>query len=255
VRRDSRAVPSAAKWFALLGNGFFVNSAAFSPNGVRVVTASSDGTARIWDAATGNEIAVFRGHEGFVLSAAFSPDGLHVVTASTDKTARIWDVASAKEITILRGHGERVNSAAFNPDGTLVVTASNDGTARVWDTTIAKEIAVLRGPERLAVFSPDGLHIVTASDDQIAHIWGVMTAKDIADDPLNSASFHADASRFVTGPNGQTAGFLNNGRHTMPVKDFLIGACSRLGGASKLTRDEMRLAGYPDGMALIDVCP
>jgi hypothetical protein len=53
---------------------------------------SDDKTARIWDAATGKEITVLRGHEGAVQSAAFSPDGARIVTASDDKTARIWDV-------------------------------------------------------------------------------------------------------------------------------------------------------------------
>ena len=59
-----------------------VQSAAFSPDGSRIVTASWDKTARIWDAATGKEIAVLRGHEGAVCSAAFSPDGSRIVTAS-----------------------------------------------------------------------------------------------------------------------------------------------------------------------------
>ena len=81
-----------------------MNSAAFSPDGTRIVTASGDKTARIWDAATGKEITVLRGHENEVTSAAFSPDGTRIVTASEDKTARIWDAATGKEITVLRGH-------------------------------------------------------------------------------------------------------------------------------------------------------
>ena len=81
-----------------------MRSAAFSPDGSRIVTASVDKTARIWDAATGKEIAVLRGHDSVVNSAAFSPDGSRIVTASADKTARIWDAASAKEIAVLRGH-------------------------------------------------------------------------------------------------------------------------------------------------------
>ena len=82
------------------------------------------GPRGIWDAATGKEIAVLRGHDNEVMSAAFSPDGSRIVTASDDKTARIWDAATAKEIAVLRGHDDVVNSAAFSPDGSRIVTAS-----------------------------------------------------------------------------------------------------------------------------------
>ena len=99
-------------------------SAAFSPDGSRIVTASFDLTARIWDAATAKEIALLRGHDGQLYSAAFSPDGSRIVTASLDQTARIWEAASAKEIAVLRGHEGAVRSAAFSPDGSRIVTGS-----------------------------------------------------------------------------------------------------------------------------------
>ena len=89
------AAISQTNWhFALGGHKREVNSAAFSPDGSRIVTASDDRTARIWDAASAKEIAVLSGHDNRLWSAAFSPDGLRIVTASGDKTARIWDVAS-----------------------------------------------------------------------------------------------------------------------------------------------------------------
>ena len=59
-----------------------VYSAQFSPDGQRVVTASEDKTARVWDAATGKAIGEPMRHEDAVCSAQFSPDGQRVVTAS-----------------------------------------------------------------------------------------------------------------------------------------------------------------------------
>jgi WD40 repeat protein len=70
-----------------------VVSAAFSPDGQRVVTASLDGTARVWRTDGKGEPLVLKGHSGGVRRAAFSPDGERVVTASMDKTARIWSLS------------------------------------------------------------------------------------------------------------------------------------------------------------------
>ena len=75
---------------SLQGHTDRVPSAAFSPDGKRVVTASVDKTARVWDAETGQPVASLQGHTDQVHSAAFSPDGKRIVTAIGDSTARVW---------------------------------------------------------------------------------------------------------------------------------------------------------------------
>ena len=115
-------------------------SACFSPDGVRIVTASLDNTARLWDAATSQELAALHGHEGSVQSACFSPDGARIVTASWDRTARLWDAATGQELVALRGHEGLVLSACFSPDGARIVTASYDRTARIWDVATSEEV-------------------------------------------------------------------------------------------------------------------
>src|ERR1017187_8946150 len=75
----------------LEGHTGIVMHAAFSPDGRRIVTASEDHTARVWNAANGQLLANLEGHTGLVWQAAFSPDGQRVVTASFDNTARVWN--------------------------------------------------------------------------------------------------------------------------------------------------------------------
>jgi WD domain, G-beta repeat len=125
----------------LSGHSGDVTSAAYSPDGTRIVTASADKTARIWDARTGAPLAVLSGHRDDVNSAAYSPDGTRIVTDSADKTARIWDARTGAPLAVLSGHGDVVNRTAYSPDGTRIVTASDDKTAHVWDARVPANIA------------------------------------------------------------------------------------------------------------------
>ncbi len=119
----------------LEGHTDWVRAAAFSPDGRRVVTASADRTARVWDLSGPRPAAtVLEGHTNWVRAAAFSPDGRRVVTASAERTARVWDLSGPRPAaTVLEGHTGGVTAAAFSPDGRRVVTASWDRTARVWE--------------------------------------------------------------------------------------------------------------------------
>lgn len=74
------------------GHTSTIISVAFSRDGTRVLTGSHDKTAKLWDAATGEQIRTFSGHTHWVNSVAFSPDGTQVLTGSTDQTAKLWDI-------------------------------------------------------------------------------------------------------------------------------------------------------------------
>ena len=208
----------------LKGHGGPVRSAAFSPDGARVVTASQDTTARVWEAASGRLVAVLKGHNSAVNSAAFSPDGARVVTASVDMTARVWEAASGRLVAELKGHGGAVNSAAFSPDGARVVTASVDKTARVWEAASGRLVAELKGHGGLvysAAFSPDGARVVTASYDRTARVWEAASGRLVAElkghgGPVvvRSAAFSPDGARVVTALDGRDGAGVGGGQRT-----------------------------------------
>lgn len=94
-----------------------VFNATFSPDGNVIVTASSDNTAKIWNAKSKEIIADINGHKGFVNNAAFSPKGNSIVTASADSTAKIWNSFTGKMIVDLIGHNGQVINAIFSQMG------------------------------------------------------------------------------------------------------------------------------------------
>lgn len=108
-----------------------MTAVAFSPNGLRVVTAN-EGSVRIWDTESGSAVAPPMQHDDRVMHVVFSADGTRVLTASTDRTARVWNATSGQPVTDPLQHGGVVRYAEFSPDGQEVVTASEDRTARLW---------------------------------------------------------------------------------------------------------------------------
>lgn len=199
----------------LRGHDGRIRSAAFSPDGRRIVTASEDQTARIWNARTGRAIGEpLSGHTKQINQAAFSPDGSRIVTASDDQTARIWDVESGRELRKLEGHTKSVRSAAFGPDGTRVVTASDDQFARVWDAAGGTEISALKGHTsrvNSAAFSPDGAQIATAAWDRTLRVWDAQTGQSLWEvknahaRDINGVAYNSSGTRIATVSDDGTA--------------------------------------------------
>ncbi|MCY3021328.1 MAG: WD40 repeat domain-containing protein, partial [Planctomycetota bacterium] len=160
-------------------------SLVLSPAGGRIATSGHNNVVRIWDAATGTELAALAGQERIRRAVCFSGDGSRLITHGGDPMQRVWDAATGKELLELKGHEGRdgwVNDAAFSPDGRFIVTASGDATARVWDAESGAAVAVLTGHGdgvKWARFSPDGGRVVTASDDCTARVWDVHSGRQL----------------------------------------------------------------------------
>ena len=132
-----------ADLLTLRGHTDAVNGVAYSPDGTRLASASSDGTVRVWDAITGQELLTPSPATRTTSDAvAFSPDGRRLASAGDDRTVQVWDVDDrAAESARFMGHTGPVRSVAFSPDGTRLVSAGWDRTVRVWDADDRQEVA------------------------------------------------------------------------------------------------------------------
>ncbi len=154
----------------------------FSPDGKRVVTGGAGNTAVVWDASSGKDSAVLKGHTGPVHAVTFSPDGKRVLSGSSDGTARVWDAATGKELHHLAGNGGSVFAVAYSPDGKSVLTGGLDRAARLWDAATGKELRQFQGHRshiEAVAFTPDGKRVVTGSFDTTARVWDVATGKEL----------------------------------------------------------------------------
>ena len=194
------------------GHTSFIFGGAFSPDGQHLVTASDDGTARVWRVDGLGQPLVLQGDAGKVLFATFSPDGRFVITTSSDGTARIWSATGGGKTIVLRGHTGAVRSAFFSPDGSRVITRGDDRTARLWSVDGA-DLATARAPNgettiRDAAFAPDGM-LVLGTAGNVAFVWHADRPGDpIAlrghTDQINSAAFSADGTRVVSASRDST---------------------------------------------------
>ncbi|MEI6861533.1 MAG: hypothetical protein WCL04_04700, partial [Verrucomicrobiota bacterium] len=192
-------------------------SAAFSPDGARIVTLNSGGAgARMWDATTGAQLREFARDSGSLRAVAFSPDGTRIATSTDNGIAHLWDAATGEPASDPMQQGETTLALAFSADGANLLTFSRgDRAARVWDTATGEPVSALIQIEKTsaspnqpgpnlanrpapfsAAFSPDARWVVTHGET--ARVWDTATGL-----PVSVPFFAAPVER-ESGPAGQT---------------------------------------------------
>ncbi|MEQ1718121.1 MAG: WD40 repeat domain-containing protein, partial [Hyphomicrobium sp.] len=196
----------------LLGHSAAVIQCAFSADAQRLVTGSTDHTARVWDPQSGALLFTLRSHTGYVNTVSFSPDGKLIVTGSHDKTACIWAPETGSLLHTLSGHSGAVLDACFSPDAKRLVTGSDDATACLWDAKTGAEIATMRGHSDkvgAVAFSPDGQRVATGSYDHTARLWNSESGVETAvlrghGGAVFRVAFSPDGKCVATGSNDNT---------------------------------------------------
>jgi eukaryotic-like serine/threonine-protein kinase len=147
-------------------------SAAFTPDGARVVGRLREGSLRVWPAAGAAGRDVLVGHHGLVDTVEWSRDGTRLLTAGHDGTARIWERATGQQLLEIRAEG-LIHSATWDPSEALVLTAADDGVARAWrarDGSLAWSLPPAGAPLLFAAWSPDGARVATAGLDGLVRL-------------------------------------------------------------------------------------
>jgi WD40 repeat protein len=106
-----------------------VQAVVFAPDGRTLLSAGSDRLVRVWELATGKEVARWQGHPNAVLSLALSPDGQTLASGGYDQSVKVWDVSGGKTeqlVVTLQGGLPAVMTLAFSPDGKSLAGAFGD---------------------------------------------------------------------------------------------------------------------------------
>jgi WD40 repeat protein len=192
----------------LEGHTYQVMSVAWSHDGSKILSGSSDLTLKIWDGMTGELLNTLEGHSGAVESVTWNHDDSRIASSSADGTIKIWDGATCELLmTLVETRSlECVCSASWNHDGSKIASTSTDGKVRIWNAINGILLLVLSGHTACthsAFWNNDSTKIVSASADNTIKIWNVSTGKLLKSleghsRPVQTASWNHDESLIVS---------------------------------------------------------
>ncbi len=202
-----------------------VNAMTYTPDGGKLVSASRDGTVRVWDLGNGRELLAYRGHAAppdekvgadvfRVPAVAVSPDGVWVASSGSGEV-QVWNLKTGKLKKKLTAPNQLlVRGLAFFPDGKSIATAGDDKFVRVFDIEGGKETATfVQQADRIEAMalSPNGKLIATVDTNGILAVYKAdasekkpvmsVQASDLKS-PLLGVVFTPDGSKLFTGGSG-----------------------------------------------------
>ena len=192
---------------------FGFDSIIFSPNG-KLIAANDNQDIKLWNVATGKEIAKLSGHSDKVTCVAFDPQNSRIIAScSYDKTIKLWDIDSKRCLRTLPANRDAVYTLAFSPDGEILASGGNDNAIKLWYLNSGELPQTLRQHSDAVtclVFSPDGKTLVSGSNDETIVEWNIATKELRTTFPerhrrgVTSIAFNPNGETLISGGRDQT---------------------------------------------------
>jgi small GTP-binding protein len=185
---------------------------AFSLDGKRALSGSSDGLVRVWELETGSDLSVLGDHTFTGYGAAWSPDHRRALTGSSDNTVRLWDVEKGRCLRVLKGHTSRPLCVAWSADQRWALSSSEDTTVRLWDVNTGRCLNVLEGHTDevwSVVWSADHRRVLSGARDKTLRLWDLKTGRCLRvleghTGAILSVAWSTDQRRALSGANDNT---------------------------------------------------
>jgi WD40 repeat protein len=181
-----------------------IYSAAFSPDGNRIVAGVGDFSVRVYDFRSREEIRVLANHRIPVTSAAFSADGKKIIAGYYDNSVRIWDLEKPGVSKIFRGEG-MLRAFALSPDGRRLISAEGEDTIKIWNAESGRRIDSATNDKQVPVaihFAPDGRSAVISGGKKIRIIdpdtGAALRILPEQSESVQFAAYSADGARIIS---------------------------------------------------------
>jgi Zinc knuckle/WD domain, G-beta repeat len=172
----------------LRGHGLNVTSVSWHPSKSLIASSSKDNSIRLWDANSGNEVAMLSHHSGWALKTSWNPhNGWWLATTSRDQTIRLIDIRTLKPFSVISSEHRGVTSLAWHPHSeALLASGSFDGCLQYWSVLDHSEYPIAQIPHAHdnAIWDLQwhamGHQLVSCSSDTTVKAWVQVRPGDTA---------------------------------------------------------------------------